>query len=233
MKAYVINLDSRTDRWNEVLKNQATYDFEIVRVSAIPSDELLPEALNYAAPGVAATWLSHRKAAKEFLDSGEDYGLILEDDFVLGKNFRIGNFEKIKLNNIDFLQFGFLTVSRWEALDIFVANLKSFIVWVIARLVDLSVPGFSGFGSRTLVKEIRNLPSFYVPADIRPGGHCYLISKKMAQGIQILNNPIIFSADELYISISKMRAFKMVRLRRSSAWQSNSKSSVTQRFKQL
>jgi hypothetical protein len=137
------------------------------------------------------------------------------------------------MQGIDFVQFGFLKVSRWESLDILVSNLKDRFVRLLVMMIKKSIPGFTKLGSKTLVREVYELSSQFVPADIRPGGHCYLISRKMAEAIQVLNNPVIFSADELFISISKMRAFKMVRLRTSTVKQSDSQSSVSQRFKQF
>ena len=232
LKAYVINLDSRTDRWNDVIRQRVIDGIQIERVSAIPFDELNSEALTYAAPGVAATWLSHRKAAKLLLDSVDEFALILEDDFIFQRGFDCPDINELKMQGIDFVQFGFLKVSRWESLDILVSNLKDRFVRLLVMMIKKSIPGFTKFGSKTLVREVYELSSQFVPADIRPGGHCYLISRKMAEAIQVLNNPVIFSADELYISISKMRAFKMVRLRTSTVKQSDSQSSVSQRFKQ-
>ena len=232
LKAYVINLDSRSDRWGDVLRQRKIEGVQIERVSAIPFDQLTFDSQKYVAPGVAATWLSHRKAANLFLESGDEYALILEDDFVFDKKFQFPDLENFKSQKIDFVQFGFLKVSRWETIDISVSNLRDRVVRIIAFMVNHSLPGFAKFGSKTLIKEIHGLSSKFVPADIRPGGHCYLVSRRMAEAIQVLNDPIIFSADELYISISKMRAFKMVRLRKSEVKQSNSESSVSQRFKQ-
>ena len=87
------------------------------------------------------------------------------------------------------------------------------------------------YQKRLLIQERVGVPPDLVPVDIRPGGHCYVISRRMGQAMQELNNPIIFSADELFVSISKMRAFRMFRMRKSLASQSDSLTSVNSRFK--
>lgn len=232
INAYVINLDARTDRWDEVCNQIFPSEIRVLRISAVTADELSFDSLRYAAPGVAATWLSHQKAAAALLKSSDDFALILEDDFVLGPTFKLPDLERLEELKIDFVQLGFLKVSSWESIDLWVANLRDRLIRVVQKLSEINSLGFSHFRSKTLIKEVKNLPSNYIPADIRPGGHCYLISRKMAEAIQLLNNPIIFSADELFLAISSMRALKMVRLRKSEVSQSNSPSSVTYRFKQ-
>ena len=66
MTAFVINLMVRSDRWRSVEKQRALLGIPIQRVEAINQDSVDPNSLQLAAKGVAATWLSHRKAAAEF-----------------------------------------------------------------------------------------------------------------------------------------------------------------------
>jgi GR25 family glycosyltransferase involved in LPS biosynthesis len=231
LKAYVINLKSRTDRWASVEAQRSLLGIPIQQVDAIDQDTVDASELNMAAKGVAATWLSHRKAANEFLKSEADFALILEDDFSLSGNFNIPSVSKLKELEADFVQLGYLRVTPWESFDLNIANLRDRALRAIQFLV-----GMNGFlqqriGSKLLIRERIGVPTSLVPTDIRPGGHCYVISRNMALGMQNLNNPIVFSADELFVSISRMRAFKMFRVRKSMVSQTNSPTSVDIRFK--
>jgi hypothetical protein len=133
---------------------------------------------------------------------------------------------------VDFLQIGFLQVTKWESIDISFINFRDFLLRFLRFLARFSSFVNNQFSHRLLIRELPKSSLQLIPTDIRPGGHCYLISKKFAESMQTLNNPIIFSADELFVSISRMRAFKMLRFRKSKVRQNDLPSSVTHRFKQ-
>jgi hypothetical protein len=231
MLAYIINLESRKDRWSSALAQAELLGIPICRIQAIKTADLSQTECEYAAPGVAATWLSHRKAALEFLKSDYEYALILEDDFCLSRPLEIPGIDWLRKNDIDFLQIGFLHVTKWESIDILFINIRDSVLRFIKFLGYFSKHFNSKFSSRLLIRELPTSPFQLVPTDIRPGGHCYLISRSFAQSMQSLNDPIIFSADELFVSVSKMRAFNMMRFKKSEVSQTNSPSSVTTRFK--
>lgn len=231
MLAYVINLDARSDRWSSVLSQAELLGMPTRRVRAITVNELTPMETEFAAPGVAATWRSHQKAALEFLSTNDDFALILEDDFHLDYLLRLPRPEWLTENQVDFLQVGYLRVTKWESIDIHFINIRDFILKLIKRFTLNSRFLASKFASRLLIRELPSSQFKLVPSDIRPGGHCYLVSRHFAESMQLLNNPIIFSADELFVSISKMRAFKMMRFKKSQVSQNNLPSSVTERYK--
>jgi GR25 family glycosyltransferase involved in LPS biosynthesis len=95
MNAYVINLANRPDRWQSVMHQREDLGLSIVRVEAFSTDELNLTSERYVAPGVAATWKSHQLAMKTFLETGDDYGLILEDDFQLSKSWITFNLDLV------------------------------------------------------------------------------------------------------------------------------------------
>jgi hypothetical protein len=232
MIAYVINLDSRKDRWASVLDQVDLLEVPLHRIPAVTTDQLSHKEVQYAAPGVAATWLSHKKAALEFLSTDHEYAIIFEDDFQLDKPLQLPPVEWLRHNNVDFLQIGFLQVTKWESIDISFINFRDFLLRFLRFLARFSSFVNNQFSHRLLIRELPKSSLQLIPTDIRPGGHCYLISKKFAESMQTLNNPIIFSADELFVSISRMRAFKMLRFRKSKVRQNDLPSSVTHRFKQ-
>jgi len=231
MSAYVVNLTARSDRWSSVEKRRATLGIPILRVEAIDQDVIAPADLRFAAKGVAATWASHRKAAAEFLKTDSNFGMILEDDFQLSSRFRIPSTQLLSELEADFVQLGYLRVTPWESFDLNIANIRDRVLRTLNSVSNKNGTSRALFQNKLLIRERSGVPSSLIPADIRPGGHCYIISRKMASAMQELNNPIIFSADELFVSISKMRVFRMFRVRKSIVSQSNSPTSVDVRFK--
>jgi glycosyl transferase, family 25 len=97
MRVYVINLDRRQDRL-EFMRGQAeARGFAFERIAAV--DGALPDLVARAeqlrtgfqgvriTPVELACFESHRKAWRTFLETGDTYGLILEDDLVVSPEF--------------------------------------------------------------------------------------------------------------------------------------------------
>ena len=231
LTAYVINLAHRTDRWHDVECQRSSIGVSIIRVEAVDQDLEELSDLSFATKGVAATWLSHQKAAAEFLKTDAEYAMILEDDFLLLRKFKVPSIELLTNLRADFVQLGYLRVTPWESLDVTISNIRDRVLRVIQWITKSRWGSTNKYQKRLLIQERVGVPPDLVPVDIRPGGHCYVISRRMGQAMQELNNPIIFSADELFVSISKMRAFRMFRMRKSLASQSDSLTSVNSRFK--
>lgn len=92
MKAYVINLDAVPERWEHMQRAFEGTPFSVVRVSAVSGRELrlpIPEFDEekfrrrhgrFTNIFEVACYLSHIKAMKAFLESGESHAMICEDD---------------------------------------------------------------------------------------------------------------------------------------------------------
>jgi glycosyl transferase family 25 len=92
LNCYVINLDRATDRWESVIRSPGLKNLNIIRVSAIDGKTLQPPYPNFSPwgyflcrgrrinPNHVACYNSHLKAMNLFLESGEEHGLICEDD---------------------------------------------------------------------------------------------------------------------------------------------------------
>lgn len=92
MKAYVINLDTVPERWEHMQRAFAETPFSVVRVSAVsgrdlklPIPEFDEETFRRRHGRLTnifevACYLSHIKAMKTFLESGESHAMICEDD---------------------------------------------------------------------------------------------------------------------------------------------------------
>lgn len=228
MKAFVINLESRDDRWHEVLSQESLLGFQIERVKAVTTKDVT--GLEFVTAPVHATWLSHQKAMNRFLESGEEYGLILEDDFALRNNWVRFNLDEYKSLDFDFLQIGFLITTPLDFLELSIKSSFDFFLKVLQRITSLNILSSSTFANRFLLEEQRNVPFHLVCNDIRPGAHAYIVSRDFASAAQKFNLPVILSADALYIALGWMRSFKFLRTRRSYVSQSNSETSITERF---
>jgi glycosyl transferase, family 25 len=99
MRAFIINLDSATDRWVFVQAAFAGSQLALCRVPAVDGKTLaLPHAqyserlyrwFHGRTPNVRelACYLSHLKAMEAFLATDEEHALIAEDDLVLSVDF--------------------------------------------------------------------------------------------------------------------------------------------------
>jgi glycosyl transferase family 25 len=92
LNCYVINLDRATERWESIIRSPGLKDLNIIRVPAIDGKTLQPPYPNFSPwgyffcqghrvnPNHVACYNSHLKAIQTFLESGEECGLICEDD---------------------------------------------------------------------------------------------------------------------------------------------------------
>ena len=124
---FYINLPSAVERRASAEKQAHDFGIDLQRIEAIAGRDLTEESLSsydrkrrhreFASNltlNEHACILSHCKALKAFLDSGSDYGVILEDDFVLQAHFREG---------IDYLT---RRTSGWQCLKLYTDDGKLF-----------------------------------------------------------------------------------------------------------
>jgi GR25 family glycosyltransferase involved in LPS biosynthesis len=124
MKAYVINLESRTDRWESVVKQWANRPEVLVRIDAVNSISISSAQTQFLPEPVVANWFSQCKAFREFLSTDDQYALIFEDDFLLSKVDLADCLDLIKVGRLDFLQLGYLYNSYSEFLFIKITNFR-------------------------------------------------------------------------------------------------------------
>lgn len=228
MKAYVINLESRQDRWADVEAQSSLLGIEIIRVSAVTTESASPSA--FVTKVIAATWQSHQRAMESFLKSSDDFGLIMEDDFVISRRFKFKEFDLHSKLKADFFQVGFLITGPTDRVQILINSLVDTFLKVL-RIMSESTKIFSrNLAGKLLIREQSGIPYGVVCNDIRPGAHAYIVSREFAQAAQKINSPEFLSADAVFISMGWMRSFKMLRLRRSAFGQSNSQTSINERF---
>lgn len=96
-KAYCINLARRADRWQYMTDLAARHSFQLVRIDAVdatdPAQQALIDAMIQSGPcgtlgkGALCCTLSHAKAWRQFLETTDDYAVILEDDIIVSDDF--------------------------------------------------------------------------------------------------------------------------------------------------
>jgi GR25 family glycosyltransferase involved in LPS biosynthesis len=226
-RGFVINLDSRADRWREASSQFSQIPFEIERISAHTASFVEP--LEPFVPGaVAATWRSHQKAMQAHLNSDAQYALILEDDFLIAHGINRVLSQVYETETFDIVQLGFLTPSVFRRLIRYMIGLRDIFLKFLQRVY--SIIEFSAL-DRLIIREQKGIPFSLVLNDIQAGGQAYLVSRKFSEAAQFMNNPSFLSADGMLMALSETRTFKVGRVRKNHIRQSNSISSVRQRFK--
>jgi len=213
---YSINLDSDLNRRESILKEAEGFGAEICRVSAVDAKTLTDVDRNFVARGVRAAWLSHIKVMELFLASDADFAIITEDDFHIESSTKLKKSLSLETTfEFDLVQFGFLLPGMDIRVKVLLANLQLSGFSLLAKLGKLPFFDSMSFLGRMRVREADNAPKGFVMYDCQPGAHFYLVSRRFASEITALNSPQFLSIDDFYTALSKMRAFKMARLRKS------------------
>jgi GR25 family glycosyltransferase involved in LPS biosynthesis len=137
MKFYIVTCsDERLERFKRS-STPLNINFEIVK-SFIASDEIVRRRANMCVKQqksefrLAAGCLGHMKAMKQILESGEEYGVVIEDDVIFHKQFKaiIDICERYMRENshvdivtIGFVNFPFGTIEVCEGIP-FVKNVQ-------------------------------------------------------------------------------------------------------------
>lgn len=226
MKIYVINLEGREDRLEWSLSQANRFGFQFERYPAISSTG---QIFDFVTPNVGACFESHKKVWQLLVDSDQEFGLILEDDFDLKKiDFEYLN-EVLQSSLVDFIQIGFLTTGFRDKLNLFLTNLKHLLLLTL-KLCATKLNN-QKILNRVLIMEISTSFPRLVPSDFRAGAHAYIISRKMAGALNGVNDPIFLATDDFFIALARMRAFRIFRLFNSICGQTSLPSSIKSRFK--
>ena len=226
LNVFVISLPNATERLSLISAHLDSLglSFQVVW-GYLPADLNTPKISNIT-PTTDAVWHSHRACAKLVADNDKP-ALILEDDSALGvkKEDLLKMLKDMEVYDLDLIQVGFLKLNFFDGISILARNLYNFFVrnTIFANF-------FMTFGLREVERSKRQfwrkkIPSQYVVNDIRYGGQAYFISPRFASVILALNSPTFLSLDEFFVSLSKMKSFKMVRLKHSRASQISNLSS--------
>lgn len=173
MIAYWINLDIRKDRAFNCKRQLEGLDILSFRVPAISRAQIgnlenLDATYQKYYQGIIACRMSHFKAMKSFLNSSEDYCLILEDDFIFSSKFLNFNLSIIQTRmrsmNIGLLQIGYLPKGAS-----FKVTSKIYL-----KLVFKVVESLRSFFEKKAI-------SFTIVEGFLPGSHAYVVNREMAK----------------------------------------------------
>jgi hypothetical protein len=153
---------------------------------------------------------------KRFLNSNLEFAIIAEDDFHIDKPDRLKTIlAKESTYSYDFIQFGFLLPGVDVYIKSKVTNLQQIGFRILALLAKLPLRRNLKMGDRLRVREAGLAPKGIIESDSLPGAHFYLVSRKFAREVISLNNPQYLSIDDFFSALSKMRSFRMGRMRKS------------------
>ncbi len=228
--AYLINLDRRPDRWNEFVGKSKELELPISRFSAVDGLEISKSELRLP-PSVAACWMSHQAIAKEFLESGSEYCLVLEDDIDLNHRSITGlkNLWEKSIQNIDLLQIGFC-VSHDQLSNRVRHSTQYRLVQLLYRFRLLKLTPFRRILKLIYGYEFRTLNQINQPVAVMTfelGTHAYIMSSKFAHAILSFNYPVYLPADLAMIELTKTNNYNVFRLNKSLIDQSDSPSSIS------
>ena len=217
---FYINLESRFDKRSFIENQFADSMISIERVKAVtPKEKFYKEVL--VSPLVAACWLSHEKVFRRISDLNLPAGFVLEDDALVNPKLMLKwgpIFEHFMESEIDCLQLGFLDIGFGRKFQRIVTDfLWRLEVYSLNALVRPRLTEF--FSKKVRVRRaqrtIRESAALGLgmlrPEDFRPGTHSYLIKSNFAAKLIEINTPISFSADQLIMSMAKMRTFEIWR----------------------
>ena len=125
---YAINLKRHKKRYKSLLSVKKELDIDINIIEGIDNKDVTPltpdfikshlsnkffDPAGFFSVGIVCCALSHRKAYKAFLDSGDEVGLFLEDDALPTEHIKEYDFYKLRkeLNSIDW---GICWYGKWE-----------------------------------------------------------------------------------------------------------------------
>ncbi len=230
IQLYVINLEKDVERWQSVLQETSGSFLNTNHVKAINGPEL-PES-NFVSQGVQAAWLSHLKAIHAFLDSDGEFAIIAEDDFHIKNLAKLSRVIK-DLESIewDMVQLGFLKPGFDTRIKIFISHTEGIVFDLLGKLSQFPGLNTKSFSSRMRVVQSIQTPRGFVLDDCQPGAHFYLVRRSFCKSISVLNNPQFLSIDDFYTALSKMRTFRMLRIKRNLVTQKPFSGWVGPRFR--
>lgn len=226
--SYIINLSSRADRRGHALDQVSTFRLNSILVDAISVQELGPMNLGFLSPPAMACWQSHIKSFEYFLETNNSYACVFEDDFEIKNMPKLERYiKKLKMEDFDIIQVGFLVNNYRERVEILLKNMEFLFFFLLARACLRSSFFSARYENKLRVQRAQKVPIGFVPDDLRAGAHAYLVSRKAALSIvSVYKNQNILTTDGFLIATNWTRPFRTLRLYKSFVDQIQSQSSI-------
>jgi GR25 family glycosyltransferase involved in LPS biosynthesis len=240
VKIYLINLDNRPDRLTNVLKRVCDLQVKIFRVSAVTGEEVKKLGVPYyALENNVANWYSHMKVLSIFLETEDEYCIVLEDD-VLFSSDGLRLLDRIvnnSISEIDILQFGYVAVNgkldigKRDSVFRTLAKFRRISEVFVLELLN-KTKSFHSFKHRLsrkekilgifrLNEERLGIKSLIVEG-FEAGTHCYMINRRAAKALLKYNTPMLMVADLSLIVLSAAKNLLIARTTLSYATQDDS-----------
>jgi len=230
-EAWVINVESRLERRAAMQNRLDEKGIKFKFLTAVEPKNLPSNQKLYLTDTAEAVWKSHLECLKSASEATFPT-LIMEDDAIL--NIDSHELQKLAdrmiIEKLDLIQIGFLRINLADSISIWLRNTYSFFT---RNSQAAGVFHFFGFKEVSRAKAQywrQGLPNNFVVNDVRYGAHCYLVSPNFASDLLPLNSPAFLAADDFFVALSRMKTYKMIRLKKSLSDQDGSTSSFTQRF---
>lgn len=191
---YCINLERRPDRKYRMANHLESTGLTVIWSTAVDGASIpsLPEG-TLVNRGSHACWLSHVAVLRRFSEDHDDgMALILEDDAVLDRSVHWPTMlarasDLMVSDHLDYLQLGYLNSFRTLK-----ANRKA----LRKRL---------HFGRRAPFPSDEARLQYW-QGKSAPGTHCYMVSKRFAELVKNLNQPVWAPADGFYDCLASQSA---------------------------
>ena len=207
MQVYVINLDRRDDRLQDISLglNRARIKFSKIQALDGSRDKSSPDS-RFLSSGNQACWESHQLAFRMFLKDGATHALVLEDDAEVSalSNWFLSKMVRFMTEkNIGVLQIGFIShIYSFPRLFPFLQSLSAVLTRRVVRVDGLRLAVFGEF---------------------RAGTHAYIVSKIAARELVGANLPVTLAADNFMAALAlangRNSGVSMARLWRSQVGQ--------------
>lgn len=225
----MINLVERPDRLKVISARLQRLGLSFEIVQAVPGSSL-PEGQHPCPPNVAACWLSHQQAAGKFLETNDQYALILEDDAEISEGALsfIKKPEAFIASKLDIFQMGYNVQDDRVASGYRDSRLRfrSEILCKLCNLVEFLGISNRGICPSHKLEELLNSANPLLLSLFETGTQGYVISRYAAQVIRNFNNPVLLPADVALCEISLCSSIFMARPVRSLINQDASISSI-------
>ena len=240
IKNYLINVDNRIDRLENVIHRFESIGKSFNRVSAVQGKELVNNFTLFTMPNMEANWRSLQKIFKLIAESKDEFAFVFEDDVIFQKGIEkfFSTMEEFPNLEFDVLQFGFCIFSGRNDDKVRNSHKK-----IIRRILDMYLKStnkirkiYLYLAKSELQQSIydKNIHRFNIEKVLglrlenlcEPGTHAFAISKKFASKLINYNLPMLMSGDLLFMTLSKCPQYKMFRLENSLAFQDTTPFSV-------
>ncbi len=226
MRFYIINLARRPDRRERITTRLSYQDLDFSFIDAFDSESSCESLKSqYVSSGRDGCVKSHALAMQSFLQSGDDYAIILEDDAVLNENVDWPSLtaslkSEMASTGLSYLQLGFLSEPYAST------RVRRGLKFLMRKtFVHKDTPP-------SLCLTLGGETYKVILGESRAGTHCYVVSRSFAESAPAFNNPAWVSADGFFDRLASANGttgyFLMGRMDESLAEQESRQSDPSQ-----